>query len=70
MEKLIMENDTGVVLEPHEEQLKKVFEVYCSFGEPLNTRFLKSIKLIKMLKDAGLVHGQSTLNPSMKGKAC
>mmetsp|Transcript_39533 Transcript_39533/g.38018 ORF Transcript_39533/g.38018 Transcript_39533/m.38018 type:complete len:192 (+) Transcript_39533:190-765(+) len=44
-----------------EDELKKIFETYCSFGEPMNTKHLKSSKLMKMLKDCGIVKGQSKL---------
>lgn len=40
-----------------EDELKKLFEIYCAFGEPMNTKYLKSSRLFKMLKDAGLIKG-------------
>lgn len=40
-----------------ENDLKKVFEIYCSYGEPMNTKYLKSSKIIKMLKESGLLKG-------------
>ncbi len=40
-----------------EDELKKLFEIYCAFGEPMNTRYLKSSKLYKMLREANLVKG-------------
>lgn len=54
-EELMLQNDAGSVLEPFEEQLKEVFHSYCSFGNPLNSRFLKSSLLLKLLKECGLV---------------
>jgi hypothetical protein len=54
-EELLMQNDAGSTLEPFEEQLKEVFHNYCTFGSPLNSRFLKSSLLIKMLRECGLV---------------
>jgi hypothetical protein len=42
-------------MQKNEEKLKKVFEVYCAFGEPMNTKWLKSVKLLKMLKEAGMM---------------
>lgn len=39
----------------NEDKLKNLFEVYCAFGEPMNTKWLKSVKLLKMLKEAGIV---------------
>ena len=44
-----------------DEDLKRLFEIYCSFGEPMNTKYLKSNKLLKMLKDCGLIKDQSIL---------
>lgn len=38
-----------------EDELKKLFEIYCSFGEPLNTKYLKSNKLYKMFKECRLL---------------
>lgn len=35
----------------------------------MNTRNLKSNKLIKLLKNAGLVKAYSTMHPTMRGKA-
>lgn len=44
-----------------DDELKKMFEIYCSFGEPMNTKYLKSSKLLKLLKDCGLIKGLSRL---------
>ena len=38
-----------------------MFQIYCSYGDPMNTKSLKSSKLKKMLKDCGLLEGISTL---------
>ena len=32
-------------------RLKEIFEYYCSYGERLNTKILKSHKFIKFFKD-------------------
>lgn len=40
-----------------EDELKKIFEIYCAFGEPMNTKYLKSSKLYKMFKECGLIKG-------------
>lgn len=42
-------------LDKHIESLQRVFQNYCSYGEPMNTTKLKSSKLIKMLKDCGVL---------------
>lgn len=44
-----------------DDELKKLFEIYCAYGEPMNTRYLKSSKLYKMLREAGLIKGQSRI---------
>lgn len=65
-EELLKENDAGTVLEPFEDQLKQLFHVYCAFGDPLNTKYLKSSRLLKMLRECGLVSCQSSLKPGMR----
>ena len=49
--------DSEVVLtfERHNESLMRIFQYYCSYGEPMNNTRLKSIKLVKMLKECGLL---------------
>jgi hypothetical protein len=54
-EAINQENESGHVLEPHTESLHKLFQIYASFGEPDNLTTLKSAKLQKMCRDAGLV---------------
>jgi hypothetical protein len=44
-----------------EDDLKRLFEIYCSYGEPMNTKFLKAGKLLKLLKDCGLIKEMSKL---------
>lgn len=43
-----------------EEDLLKIFEAYCSHGEPMNKTQLKSGKLAKLLRDCGLMKGERT----------
>ncbi len=38
-----------------EEDLKRVFEIYCSIGDPLNTEKLKSSKAVKLIKDCKIL---------------
>lgn len=33
----------------------RVFQYYCSYGEPMNTNKLKSSKFLKLLKESGLL---------------
>jgi len=50
-------------VETHIPCLSRIFQLYCSYGEPTNTTKLKSSKWIKLLRDAGLVKqgwGQKT----------
>lgn len=49
--------DVEVFMQNADEELKKLFEIYCSFGEPMNTKYLKSSKLAKMMRDCGLIKG-------------
>ena len=51
-----------------DDELKKIFEIYCSFGEPMNTKNLKSSKLIKLLRDCGLIKGTSKLREPKAAK--
>lgn len=44
------------------EDLKKVFEIYCSIGEPMNTEKLKSSKALKLFKDCLLIWCKDTLD--------
>lgn len=43
-------------LAPAHDVLKDLFVTYASYGDPTNTTILKSAKLQKMIKDAGLLH--------------
>ena len=49
--------DSEVVLtfEKYNEGLLRIFQYYCSFGEPMNNTRLKSMKFVKMLKECGLL---------------
>jgi len=43
------------VFDKYKDNLQRVFQYYCSFGEPMNTTKLKSIKYMRMLKEAELL---------------
>lgn len=45
-------------------KLKEIFEFYASFGDRLNTDYLKSQKFHKMMMDAGLVLTTSSGSPA------
>ena len=59
------ENDQFIL--NSEDELKKLFEIYCAFGEPMNTKYLKSSKLFKMLRECGVIKGVSRLPPNVCG---
>lgn len=63
-------NDSGMgSFTINEGPLKKVFENYCSFGEPLNIKYLKSSKFVRLLRECGLVSGLSELPASLVDRA-
>lgn len=43
------------ILDKYSDRLLRVFQYYCSFGEPLNTHKLKSSKFLKFLKEGDLL---------------
>lgn len=43
------------VLQEGDNALLNLFMRYCQFGEPMNTKLLKSIKFIRLLRECGLV---------------
>jgi hypothetical protein len=48
--------DTLGVVESYVEALLKIFQFYCSIGEPMNTTKMKSSKFIKLLNESGLIN--------------
>ncbi len=52
-----------------EQPLLKVFVHYCQFGEPMNTKLLKSSKFVRLLRECGLVKDISELPVTLQGKA-
>jgi len=51
----ILDEDLIILFEKHYYNLLKVFQYYCSFGEPLNSTRLHAFKFTKLLKEAGLL---------------
>ena len=49
--------------------LKKVFVNYCSYGDPMNTRYLKSSKIVRLLKECGLLKDVSEVPRYLEGRA-
>lgn len=43
------------LIENYEEQLYRLFQFYCSYGEPMNTTQLKSIKFKRLLKESNIL---------------
>ena len=46
-------------------ELFNIFKYYCSYGEPLNTQFMKNTKWTKFLREAGLVRTSNKQDNSM-----
>ena len=42
-------------LEEHMEKLQHIFQAYCSYGEPMNTTKMTGTKLVKMMRDCGII---------------
>jgi hypothetical protein len=42
---------------------------YCQFGEPMNTKYLKSSKFVRLLRECGLIKDLSELPMALHGKA-
>ena len=42
-------------LEAESESMLRIFQYYCSYGDPMNTSKLKNSKFVKMFSDAKLV---------------
>ncbi len=64
------EGPAGDAIEKYREQLRSIFQKYCAYGEPMNTTRLKSSKFLKLLRDCGLVSGQSfSASQSRSGSA-
>lgn len=49
------QDELEVYLEQVSDILHKIFRQYCSYGDPLNTDRLKSLKLVKMFQDLDLI---------------
>lgn len=47
--------NTAARLEEHIEKLQHIFQAYCSYGEPMNTTKMTGSKLVKMMRDCGII---------------
>ncbi|KAL4491522.1 hypothetical protein ABPG73_013325 [Tetrahymena malaccensis] len=50
------------VFETYQSELQYTFISFCQYGEPCNTQYLKTIKLTKLLKSAGLMKKREPIN--------
>ncbi|KAL4506458.1 hypothetical protein ABPG72_000029 [Tetrahymena utriculariae] len=50
------------VFETYQNELQYTFISFCQYGEPCNTQYLKTIKLTKLLKSAGLMKKREPIN--------
>ena len=46
------------IFENYLEPLQRIFQYYCSFGDPLNTKGMKSLRFKKLLRECGLLQVQ------------
>jgi hypothetical protein len=53
--RLLIDDDAEMFLEQVYEDLKRVFEIYSSIGDPLNTESMKSSKALKLIQDCKLL---------------
>lgn len=54
-------------LEEYMEKLQHIFQAYCSYGEPMNTTRMTGSKLVKMMRDCGIIR-QARNESYMSGK--
>lgn len=48
------------------EIVERIFSYYCSFGDPMNSQWLKSSKFVKFLRDCGLIKQGVLQNHNLK----
>eukprot|EP00347_Sterkiella_histriomuscorum_P013365 403364992 len=57
------QQNVDLYLENNHDILLKIYQFYCSYGDPLNSTKLKSSKLVKLIQDAGvLIDNKQTMN--------
>jgi hypothetical protein len=54
-------------LEEYLDKLQHIFQAYCSYGEPMNTTRMTGSKLVKMMRDCGVIR-QARNESYMSGK--
>jgi hypothetical protein len=53
---------SNFIIEKFGNQLNAIFKFYCSFGDPMNTNYMKSKNFIKLLKEANLIKSSNTIS--------
>lgn len=48
---------SAYIMEKYGNDLLNLFKFYCSFGDPLNTKYITNTKWTKFLREAGLIKG-------------
>jgi len=48
-------SEIASMFEANNESLMRIFQYYCSYGEPMNNTKLKSMKFMRLLKESGLI---------------
>jgi hypothetical protein len=69
---MLKAQDMEAFIEQVSDIINKVFQAYCSFGDPLNLDKLKSNKFIKIFSDLDLISqhdGFSSVESSPLGKS-
>jgi hypothetical protein len=56
----------GSLEQEQKEVVERIFTFYCSFGDPMNSAWLKSSKFIKFLRDCGLLKQGVLQNHDLK----
>ncbi|CDW90861.1 UNKNOWN [Stylonychia lemnae] len=49
------QNQMEILVEQQNDNLRRIFQYYCSFGDPMNIDKMKSNKFVKVFSDAGLI---------------
>ncbi|CAG9330376.1 unnamed protein product [Blepharisma stoltei] len=52
---LDVNSQTVAKLEEYFDKLQHIFQAYCSFGEPMNTSKMSGSKLVKLMRDVGIL---------------
>ena len=64
-----LDQEGAQVAEKYLPKLQTIFQVYCSYGDPLNIKQMKSSNLLKLLKNSGVL-GETKMNSSIDSSVC